>query len=189
MSLWTLNFSNSLHVMVLIKYLIIVWNNVSFFSNLRQLSLACLNITAIYISAMQQHVSFKKELLFSLEFPVLHMTAVFLVHKADDEDHIWSCEIHFGSTVEQDSKFFTFRHSGWKSQKKSHFQKITKFDHFWHFSSTFVHSKCKCSSLRSQCWMRLFLWFSTTVCHCQNPEFVHTAAYVATARIFAPIEI
>ena len=52
--------------------------------------------------------SFKKELLFSLEFPVLHMT-VFLVHKADDEDHIWSCEIHFGSTVEQDSKFFTFR--------------------------------------------------------------------------------
>ena len=53
--------------------------------------------------------SFKKELLFSLEFPVLHMTAVFLVHKADDEDHIWSCEIHFGSTVEQDSKFFTFR--------------------------------------------------------------------------------
>ena len=36
-------------------------------------------------------------------------------------------------------------------------------DHFWHFSWTFVHSKCKRSSLRSQCWMRLFLWFSTTV--------------------------
>ena len=32
-------------------------------------------------------------------------------------------------------------------------------DHFWHF----VHSKCKRSSLRSQCWMRLFLWFSNTV--------------------------
>ena len=28
---------------------------------------------------------------------------------------------------------------------------------------TFVHSKCKRSSLRSQCWMRLFLWFSNTV--------------------------
>ena len=27
----------------------------------------------------------------------------------------------------------------------------------------FVHSKCKRSSLRSQCWMRLFLWFSNTV--------------------------
>ena len=27
---------------------------------------------------------------------------------------------------------------------------------FWHFQSTFVHSKCKRSSLRSQWWMRLF---------------------------------
>ena len=27
----------------------------------------------------------------------------------------------------------------------------------------FVGSKCKRSSLRSQCWMRLFLWFSKTV--------------------------
>ena len=26
-----------------------------------------------------------------------------------------------------------------------------------------LHSKCKLSSLRSQCWMRLFLWFSNTV--------------------------
>ena len=66
----------------------------------------------------------------------------------------WSCCRDF---------FSSCHHSGWKSPKKSHFQKITKFDHFWHFSSTFVHSKCKCSSLRSQCWMRLFLWFSTTV--------------------------
>ena len=45
------------------------------------------------------------------------------------------------------------------------FQKITKIDHFWQFWWTFLHSKCKRSSLRSQCWMRLFLWFSTTV-HC-----------------------
>ena len=36
-------------------------------------------------------------------------------------------------------------------------------EHFWHFLLTFVHSKCKYSSLRSQCWMRLFLWFSNTV--------------------------
>ena len=37
------------------------------------------------------------------------------------------------------------------------------FHHFWHFWLTFVYSKCKRSSLRSQCWMRLFLWFSNTV--------------------------
>ena len=30
-------------------------------------------------------------------------------------------------------------------------QKLTKMDHFWHFSLTFVHSKCKRSSLHSQC--------------------------------------
>ena len=29
-------------------------------------------------------------------------------------------------------------------------------DHFWHFWYTFVHSKCKRSSVRSQCWMRHF---------------------------------
>ena len=45
----------------------------------------------------------------------------------------------------------------------SDFQKLAKMDHFWHFLLTFIHSKCKCSSLRSQCWMRLFLWFSNTV--------------------------
>ena len=45
----------------------------------------------------------------------------------------------------------------------SGFQKLAKMDHFWHFQLTFVHSKCKRSSLRSQCWMRLFLWFSNTV--------------------------
>ena len=37
-------------------------------------------------------------------------------------------------------------------------QKLAKMDHFW---LTFVHSKCKCSSLRSQCWMRLFCDFQT----------------------------
>ena len=43
------------------------------------------------------------------------------------------------------------------------FQTLAKLDHFWHFQLTFVHSKYKHSSLRSQCWMRLFLWFSNTV--------------------------
>ena len=32
-----------------------------------------------------------------------------------------------------------------------------------HSKLTFVHSRCKRSSLRSQCWMRLFLWFLNTV--------------------------
>ena len=44
----------------------------------------------------------------------------------------------------------------------SGFQKLVKIDHFWPFFYwTFVHSKCKRSSLR--CWTRLFLWFSNTV--------------------------
>ena len=45
----------------------------------------------------------------------------------------------------------------------SGFQKLAKMDYLWHFHSTFVLLKCKRSSLRSQCWMRLFLWFSNTV--------------------------
>ena len=45
----------------------------------------------------------------------------------------------------------------------SGFQKLTKIDHVWPFWLTFVHSKCKRSSLRSYYWMRLFLWFSNTV--------------------------
>ena len=45
----------------------------------------------------------------------------------------------------------------------SGFQKLAKMDHFWQFELTFVHSKCKRSSLRLQCWMILFLWLSNTV--------------------------
>ena len=45
----------------------------------------------------------------------------------------------------------------------SGFQKLAKMDHFVAFLSNFGHSKCKRSSLRSQFWMRLFLWFSNTV--------------------------
>ena len=43
------------------------------------------------------------------------------------------------------------------------YQKIGEIARLWHFILTFVLSKCKRSSLHSQCWMRLFLWFSNTV--------------------------
>ena len=43
------------------------------------------------------------------------------------------------------------------------FKNSPKWTLFGIFNSTFVHSKRKRSSLRSQCWMRLFLWFSNTV--------------------------
>ena len=45
----------------------------------------------------------------------------------------------------------------------AYFQNFAKMDNCWHFLLTFLHSKCRHSSLRSQCWMRLFLWFSNTV--------------------------
>ena len=77
--------------------------------------------------------------------------------------------------------------SVWKSPKKSHFwffnfgifyqllsgntvwpralgfRKLVKIFHFWHFSLPFVYSICKRSSLRSQCWMRLFGRFLHTL--------------------------
>ena len=40
------------------------------------------------------------------------------------------------------------------------FPKLAKMDHFGHSSWTFVRSKCKGSSLRWQCWMRLWGRFS-----------------------------
>ena len=40
--------------------------------------------------------------------------------------------------------------------KMSHFPNFSKLNYFWHFWKTFVHLICKRSSLRSQCWMRLF---------------------------------
>ena len=50
----------------------------------------------------------------------------------------------------------------WKLLKMSHsdFKKLAKMDKFWHFLST-DHSKCKRSSLRSQCKMRHFCNFQT----------------------------
>ena len=38
----------------------------------------------------------------------------------------------------------------------SGFEKLAKMNHFWHFWLTFVYSKCKRNSLRSQCWMIFF---------------------------------
>ena len=56
-------------------------------------------------------------------------------------------------------------HSVGKVSQMSHFSfsKNRQMDYSWHFSWTLVHSKCKCSSLRSPCWMRLFQWFSNNV--------------------------
>ena len=48
----------------------------------------------------------------------------------------------------------------------SGFQKLIKMNHIWHFQSTFVYAKCKRSLLHSQCWIRLFLWFSNTLSVC-----------------------
>ena len=48
-------------------------------------------------------------------------------------------------------------------RKRHVFKNSQKSAIFWHFYSTFVHKKCKRSSLRSQCKMRLFMWFSNTV--------------------------
>ena len=45
----------------------------------------------------------------------------------------------------------------------SDFQKLAKLAIFGILKLSFVHSKCNHSSLRSQCWMRPFLWFSNTV--------------------------
>ena len=54
----------------------------------------------------------------------------------------------------------------------SDFSKIVKIDNFWHFQWAFVRSKCERCSLRSQCWMRLFLWFSNTVCNAVKFNFL-----------------
>ena len=51
----------------------------------------------------------------------------------------------------------------------SGFQKLDKIDYFWHFEWTFVHSKCKCSWLRSHYCMRLF---SVIFKHCAMMKIV-----------------
>ena len=48
------------------------------------------------------------------------------------------------------------------------FQKLAKINHFRHFQWTFVHSKCKSSSLRFNIKWDIFLWFSNSVCFKMN---------------------
>ena len=43
--------------------------------------------------------------------------------------------------------------------------KTRQIDHFWYFKMNFCPLQWKRSSLRSQCWMRLFLWFSNILCN------------------------
>ena len=50
--------------------------------------------------------------------------------------------------------------------------RFSKSRQSWHFSLTFVHSKGKRSSLRSQCWMRLFC-DSQTLCSCLSVSYVY----------------
>ena len=52
----------------------------------------------------------------------------------------------------------------------------------WHFYYTFVHSKCKQSSLRLQYWMRLFLWFSNTVLILESQSFIITYVWKESVR-------
>ena len=55
-------------------------------------------------------------------------------------------------------------HSVWKLPKKVSFSIASQASSLqFEFQWTFVHSYCKCSSLRSQCWRRHFGWFSNTV--------------------------
>ena len=63
-------------------------------------------------------------------------------------------ENHWKSLIQHCERSYVHILSGQKLIKDA------KMYHFWHFLLTFAHSKCKRSS---QCWMRLFLWFSNTV--------------------------
>ena len=65
------------------------------------------------------------------------------------------------------------------------FKNSLKWSIFWHFWWTFVHSKCKLSSLRSQYWMRLFLWFSNIVhsVYCQMISQENTWKYTLLENI------
>ena len=49
--------------------------------------------------------------------------------------------------------------------RQSIWPRVSRYKSRWkiEFLINSYHSKCKCSSLRSQGWMRLFLWFSNAV--------------------------
>ena len=100
-------------------------------------------------------------------FPVslsdqIHTQIIYLhsVWKSPKMSHL-NCSILAFSTIFWPIKTDLSGNTVWP--QASGFQKLAKMDNFWHFQLTFVHSKCKRSSLRSQCWKRLFLWFSNTV--------------------------
>ena len=58
-------------------------------------------------------------------------------------------------------------------------------DHFWHSSWPFVHSKCKRSSLRSQCWMRLFFRKLNTMRDLKSERVnFHRLAYTLGLKTF-----
>ena len=60
-------------------------------------------------------------------------------------------------------------------------QKLAKIDHFSHFHLTFVHSKCKRSSLRSQCWMRMKIFVDSFYVDnfCQICKNVDQTSFIA----------
>ena len=57
--------------------------------------------------------------------------------------------------------------------------RLPKLAIFWYFWWIFGRSKCKRRSLRSQCWMRLFLWFSNIV---RLPSFLYEK-YALSSRL------
>ena len=67
----------------------------------------------------------------------------------------------------------------------SGFQKLAKIDLFCHFYWTFAHSKCKRSLLRSQCWMRLFCDFQTTVAYPNPNNKEHLSVCLSVCSPFA----
>ena len=57
-----------------------------------------------------------------------------------------------------------------------------KWTIFWHFYLIFGHLICKRSSLRSQCWMRLFQWFSNTVLFLYETNLYYEALDVCFSK-------
>ena len=67
----------------------------------------------------------------------------------------------------------------------SDFQKLAKMDDFWYFWLTFVYSRWKRSSLRSQCLMILFLWFSNLQFLKWHSDYILSSSrFVTLLRIF-----
>ena len=141
----------------------------------------------IYFLLDRSHIQLDIAVQFDWLFHDLEMLEIYWVSDWKRTNFGWRRRIHCKKTVRK------FKHIVWKLLKMSHytfwvlafftnfcsiesdlsgntvwpqasgFEKLAKMDNFWHFQFTFVHSKWKRNSLRLQCWMRLFLWFSNTV--------------------------